>query len=96
MKIKTVPIEETNYNIAPLTFGQSKEIFKPEVDAHTTNTSLLRYSLNNAGGLQLSDDDINALPYPDARQLLRECLELNGLGREKSSQGEDQPAKATE
>jgi hypothetical protein len=94
MNNKNIVIGETTYTIAPLTFGQAKEIFKPDVDIDTTNTLLLRYCLNNSGSTPITDDEVNLLPYPDARQLMRECLELNGLRKEKTAgTGEAQPAE---
>jgi hypothetical protein len=93
MANKTIPIEDKNYNIAPLTFGQGKELFAGADPKADINTPLLRYSLNNAG-TTYADADIDAIPYPHAMQLIPACLEINGLRRPK--QGEDQPAKAQE
>jgi hypothetical protein len=91
MANKTIEIDETTYIIAPLNFGQGKELFHSNGEQKEINTPLLRYSLNNVDGGTRTDDDIDGLPYVHAMQLILECLEINGLRKPKP--GEEQPAR---
>ena len=95
MANQTIVIEQSTYVIAPLKFGEGRELFSTESKLADLNGPLLRMSLNNADGGTRTDADIDALPYPHAMQLIPACLEINGLHRPKAADaGEEQPAKA--
>jgi hypothetical protein len=94
---RTVTVEDRTYTIAPMTFGQGREIFKPDADPFEANCAMVAACLNNAHVAPepaLSAADVQSLPYPDGQALVLACMELNGL-RSKGEAGaaQDRPSE---
>lgn len=102
---RTVTIESRSYTIAPMKFGQGRDIFRPDADAFAANCAMTAACLNNAkasiniGGTGIVDShdgpwtaaDVQDLPYADGQALVLACMEINGL---KSAKGEAPAAQA--
>jgi len=88
---RTIELEGRRYIIAPMTFGQGRQIFKPDGDAFESNCTMVAACLNNADGGTRTAADIEALPYSDGSTLMNACLDLNGL----RATGEAEAAQTT-
>jgi hypothetical protein len=77
--MKTLSINNETYTLAPMTFGEGREIFRAGSDPFEANCAMVAACLNHGDGGQRSAADIKALPYPTGHALVVACLELNGL-----------------
>jgi hypothetical protein len=81
---RTITVDDRTYTIAPMTFGEGREIFKPGADPFEANCEMVARCLNNARRNPADDDrwsaeQVQMLPYPDGQALVLACMELNGL-----------------
>jgi hypothetical protein len=93
---RTVKIDDRTYTVAPLRFGQAREIFSSGKDAFDANCEMVAACLNNGESSDLGGKDadwtadkVKDLPYPDGQALMLACLEINGLkkvGEEEAAQ----------
>jgi hypothetical protein len=77
--MKTVTVNDRTYQLAPMKFGEGRQIFQPGADAFDANCAMVAAGLNNADGGTRTADDVKAMPYPDGAALVLACLEINGL-----------------
>jgi hypothetical protein len=91
---RTITIEDRYYIIAPMRFGQSRDIFSPGIDPFDSNCAMVAACLNNADDGKREPSDIEALPYPDGNALVFACLDLCGL--RPGASGEAPAAPKTE
>lgn len=91
---KEVKVGDAFYNLAPMSFGQGREIFKAGVDVFESNCRMVAACLNNADSGTRTAEDVLALPYPDGSALVFACLEINGLRPAKP--GEVEAAQTTD
>ena len=76
---RTITIEDRDYSIAPMRFGQSRDIFSPGIDPFDSNCRMVAACLNNADGGARTIEDVQNLPYTDGNALVTACIEMNGL-----------------
>ena len=77
---RTITVDDRTYTIAPMTFGEGREIFKPGADPFEANCEMVAACLNHTDdSTRWSAEKVQMLPYPDGQALVLACMELNGL-----------------
>ena len=92
--VVVVNVGDREYRITTMSFGQGREIFKPEADVFESNCAMVAACLNNADGGTRTADDIQALPYADGNALILACLDACGL--RPAAAGEAKAAQKTD
>ncbi|MGA3211995.1 MAG: hypothetical protein ABSD20_11875 [Terriglobales bacterium] len=90
---KTLTINGRTFTLAPMTFGEGREIFTPGADPFEANCQMVAVCLNRGmatggtatggtaapGSAVHTVDTVKDLEFPVAQALVMACLEINGL-----------------
>ena len=78
---KTITVNGRTFTIAPMTFGEGRDIFKPGADPFEANCQMAAACLTHGGqaGTAWTVDSVKQLPFPVGQALVLACLEINGL-----------------